>query len=275
MADDDEPPIADSGTVARVVDALAGGKWALGRDRDIAAYIRQRFPGAAEAVHIAHGFHRRAALWAVTQCIPPATGVIFASSGLPAPSGFLYSWAAQASPDARFLYVNEDPKITEIIRGALGQREPRVGAATACARCPAQVLSTPQARELLARGPVSLHIVNAAHRWPAGIARETVAGYAELLPPGSSLCLSAGSPARDPATGEITPRAQELLEVLRLAGGPVYPHRPEDVASWIKGAKLVLHPAGVTDARRFGRPAPRGPLRDYPATVLEAVALRP
>jgi hypothetical protein len=276
--DEPDPPIADLGTVARVRDALAGGKRALGRDRDVAAYFEERFPGVGKAVTVAHDFHRRAAMRAVTGQLgaPPAAAVIFASCGLPSPAGALHASAVEAVPRIRVLYADSDPKITETNRTVLARPDPgRVAALTGRARCPQEILGSPQAAELLTQGPVSVQVILVPHRWPPDVAREAVAGYAELLPPGSTLCLSLGSPDRDPRTGKMTAQAREFLDLMSLAGGPAYPHFPEDVASWVEDAGMLLNRMGVADAREFGRPAPSAPLAGLPGRVIAAAGIVP
>lgn len=273
---EDDPLIADSLTVYRVRDALTGGKRGLGRERDVAAYLEQRFPGIGRAVTAAHDFHRRAALWAVTggELAPPAEAVIFAACGLPAPSGPLHADALEAAPHVRILYCDSNPKITEVNVDALVRPDPeRVMAETAWRPLP-EVLGTPQARELTRLGPVSVQLMHALHWWPPPIAREAVAGYGRRLPPGSTLCMSLWTPERD-TDGKVTPEGEEMMEVMTLAGGRAYTHSAQDVAEWVMAAGMRLHPMGVTDAREFGRPAPKAPLAGLPGRVIEAVGIVP
>jgi S-adenosyl methyltransferase len=267
---DHDPPIADSGTVARVRNALAGGKRALGRERDLAAYAERRFPGAGDLVRAEQAFHRRAARWAAAEekLAVPAAGIIFGNAGLPVPDGPpLHALAAEVSPSARFAYADGDPKVTEINRSALAEPG-KVTVMTARAWNPAELLGTPQARELLALEGISVHIVGGPHFWPADLTENAIAGYGRLLPPGSSLCISWGVP--DP-----TPDGEELLGIIGMAGGRAWSHSPQKMARWLEGAGLGLHPQGITDARAFAAPfaKPSGPRA--PMTVMEAVAVKP
>ena len=261
------PPAAGSSTIAGIRNYLTGGKLAPARDRDLGAYIQDRVPRPEIPVLAALEFHRRAARWAVTAAPVPAASVLFASAGLPAPGIPLHAGAARACPSARFAYADPDPVITVLSRPALAEPG-SVSVMTAPAAYPASLLRTPEAAELLALGPVSVHILGAVHYWTARAAREAVAGYGKLLPSGSSLCLTWG-------LCDATPEGEELAEIIAMAGGPVYRHLPAEVARWMRGAGLRLHGQGIGDAGAFAAPyagpsGPRAPMR-----VMEAVAIVP
>lgn len=261
-----EDPPFESGTIARVRDALTGGTRALARDRDLAAYLASRFPGLGEMVRVSRDFHRRAALWAVSGAEVLAASVLFAAAGLPGQGRPLHADAAEAAPGTRFCYADRDAQITGFNRAVLADPG-RVTVMTAPAVHPGELLAAPQAKELLALGPVSVHVLGAMHFWPADLARAAVAGYGKLLPHGSSLCLSW-------VLVDPTPQGRELADMMGLAGVTVSRHLPGDVEAWLKAGGFVLHPQKITDARAFAAPfaepsaGPRPPMR-----VMEAVAI--
>lgn len=247
-----------AGTLARVRDALAreayepGGRdksLAHAPERAAAARLEELYPGLGRMFLAAHEFHRRAAAWAVTGGspafpVPPAAGVLFCGAGLPVPGEPLHARAASAAPAARFAYIDADDQVADVNEGALAGE--RVAVGTAWPGDPRAVLGTPACAALLDAGPASVHLVMMASRWPAGLAAAAVAGYARLLPPGSTVALSLVVP--DP--GEA---GRRMAQDGALAGSPGYAHSQQDVAAWFTGAGMRLHPSGVQPARAFGR----------------------
>jgi hypothetical protein len=235
-------------TAAGMREALAGGKWALGADKEAAQALEAEFPAVAGLPLAAWEFHRRAALWAVTEDRDalPARAVVFASAG----RHELHAAAAAAAPAARYCYCDADPKTALLHRAVLALPSGgRVTAAEADEEDPARFLAAVAATGIDVSVPVSVHILFAAARWPSPVAREVLAGYGELLAPGSSVCLSLGSAAPGP-------EGDRLIAALPVSTGRVYRHSREDVAAWFGDETgLLLHPAGVTDARTFGKPA--------------------
>jgi hypothetical protein len=79
------------------------------------------------------------------------------------------------------------------------------------------------------------------------MAAEAVAGYAKLLPEGSTLVMSLVVP--DPCED-----GRQMMRDAGRAGGPGYCHTREDVASWFEGAGLRLREPGVAPVRAIARP---------------------
>src|SRR5579871_5020859 len=96
---------SDPGAAARLRKALLHLPGSHDAERVAAAAILARWPWAPDLLRAAYGFHRRAAGWAVSSS-PPAAGIIFTSSGLPARTGSLHALAAAASPDVLVGYVD-------------------------------------------------------------------------------------------------------------------------------------------------------------------------
>jgi hypothetical protein len=267
----------DAGRITRLRDVLAGGHLALEADRQLAAGILKRWPWVSSLVTGANEFHRRAALWAVRGGtpnfpVPAAAGVVFAAAGCPLPGGF-HADAALAAPAALFAYADVDPGAVAFGRALLAPPPPlavRPSAYLASARDPAALLDAPEARAITGRGPVMVQLQLCCHWWPGEFCAWTVAEYARLLPPGSTLALSLGIAGGGSG-------AAGLAEAIGRAGGTVHRHTEGDVAGWISGAGMKLTPAGVTDVRgrelgwaaaEFGRQRPV-------ARVIEAVAMVP
>ena len=267
----DGPPLADAGTVSGVRDALAWWpqtpKCAVAGEREMAAWLLSRHAKLDGIIRAGLEFHRKAALWALKGSAeaPPAAGAVFLASGFPAPGeppgcGPLHARASMVFPGARVVYVDADARVAEVNADAYAA-EPRVSVMRERAMDPAAVLGedpvTP-ARLLLERGPVSVHAVLSPARWPPDLAPGVLAGYARLMPAGSTFCISLVVPDEDTRGGQLTEDASK-------AAGPAYSYTPRDVREWIEGAGMRLHPEGVRPARAWGKASWADPYRVAPA----------
>lgn len=233
----DRPP--DPTAAARLYDAFRGGYHALRAERELAKEAARRFPGSLERIRAADAFHRRAAVWAVTE--GGAAGVIFGAHGFPVPGAVMpHEDAAEANLAARFAYADASAVITVLTARAIAG-DPRAAAYTASLRNPAALLGAPEAAVLTA--PVSVQLQLAAHYWPGPDAAELIGEYARLLGSGSSLVLTLGIPVSgDPASAEF-------WELVSKGAGQVHAHTEGDVAAWLAGAGLVVTGRGITDVR--------------------------
>jgi len=243
--------------------ALQGSLLAPAADREAAAGLDRLWPGTGDLIAQAHGFHRRAAAWGVRDKpgVPAARAVIFSACGLPPRDGPLHAQAAAEAPQALFGYCDPDAEATVVNRSLLALPDPgRVSARTADPADPAGVLGDVMAwREIRAGRPVQVHAVLVPQRWPGDLLRRVLAGYAQILPPGSSVALS----AIQYADGGY------LAACEAVTGARIWSHDPADVARTVAQAGLRLHPWGVRDAAQWGRPAPGGDRR--PARAICAV----
>ena len=109
-----------------------------------------------------------------------------------------------------------------------------------------------------------------AQWWAPEFAAWAVAEYGRRLPSGSTVALSLAVPAGGNG-------ADLFMSDISRAGGTIYPHTVDDVARWIKLAKLKLVPPGVTDARskELGWAAAEFHRQRPVARMLKAVALVP
>lgn len=268
--------------IARLHNAWAGGRWADAADRELVAELERQAPGTARLVRATRKFHRRAALWAVTD--GGAAGVVFVPAGLeadPEP----HEDALRASPSARFVYADPDEAVTLINETFIVSTDPRIAVCTASSRDPAGLLGdpenevpgVPEVRAIMgvARDrPISVQMQMAVQFWPADIAASHIAAYGRLLPRRSSLVLSAGIAGAAP--GEWLEKAG--------AGGRLYGHSPEDVAGWLEDAGLVMtgpvrdvrawRPDGRNGRDLAGR-AERAFCRREGARIVAAVAVKP
>ena len=236
MAADLPHSLPDSGTAARLIDALQGGHEAFAAERELAKRMNAVDPGGAVwRLRHAAGYSSSAAVWAVQH---GHTGVVFAPARLPPPPGLPHEAAAEASPDARFLYTSADAVVLALLRRLL-DGDKRAGVYRAEMTDPLGLLTAPETVPL---GPVvQVQLRQAAHFWPADYAAELMAQYAALLNPGGSLAVTLVIPSPG-ETGE------EYMRLLGEAGLPVQAHTFDDAVSWLSGAGLELVPEGTGDA---------------------------
>lgn len=260
-------------------DACRGGPHGTAAQRAVAAEVERRWPGTRDQVRAADAFHVRQALRAVTGYIggadwPPARGLVYAPAGFwPEYDGarWPHEAAALAAPRSRHLYANADRHLVQVWQQELRRRRPgpRVMAAQSRAGDPRQGAGMARAAGL--EGPWSVQLQACAHWWPPDVARLTVAMWADVLPPGSSLVLSVPVPGGVDARGEFGALVATVVPVAP------YPHSAEDVASWIEGAGLVLAPSGVRDVRVMPGPALAGEdlAGNLAGHVVGAIGLKP
>jgi hypothetical protein len=259
-----QPPLIDSGRIARVHDALAGGIWADAAEREIAAEADARWPGTGDQVRAARVFHARVAAWAVTT--QGTRAVIVGAAGYPCDPD-PHREALAAVPEARFAFCDPDPVVTLANRAILG-RDPRVTASHASVTDPAALLAWPWMGA--PPGPLLAVLPLAAACWPGPCAAALLAEYGRLMPSGSLLAMSLWVP--DGGRG-----GEEFLHWWRDRVSPAFGHSPEGVAGWLEEAGMEIMPPGVRDVRGYpGREwAEPHYLRRAPGRIVEAVAIVP
>jgi hypothetical protein len=250
------PPLFDTGAVARVREALLGGHIAYDRERNVAAWLEERYPGLGEMVAASMRCHADAALQAVTGKLgaPPAAGVIFTAAGVQPPPPRpgeparrpLHAAAAEAAPRARYVYFELDEGVADTnVQLLAGDGRARV--ASAPSWDPGRLLAAPQARELTRTGPVSVHVILAAARWPGDVAAQVTAEYARLLPKGSTLVMSL-------LVADECEAGREMMRDSGTVGSRCYCHTDDDMRGWFEGAGLRLRKPGVASVRAIARP---------------------
>jgi len=190
-------PATGDGSAAGLLDALAGGTHGSHNDHDRAYWLLQRSPGFRGLMWSTWTYHARAAEWALTSTT--ARGAIFAA-GYPPPHNFkLPELALRAQPEARFAYVDPGGAATAMNKLLLARPDPEhVAALAAAVRDPAGLLGTPEVNWAADGGPVNVHLVLALSRWPRRVAARALREYSGLLPSGSSVCMTVGSPDAGP-----------------------------------------------------------------------------
>jgi S-adenosyl methyltransferase len=161
-------------SVARVHDALLGGRDNFAPDRELAARLTEICPALPALAREDRAFLIRAVTW--------AAGRASASSPTSEP----------ACPAAKVVYVDNDPGAVSHVRVLLTAGD-ETDAVDADLADPAAVTRHPAFRGVIdPAGPVCLVFGLVLNLFPAEKAREVIAGYADLVAPGSCIVISCG-----------------------------------------------------------------------------------
>jgi O-methyltransferase involved in polyketide biosynthesis len=244
-------------SIARVYDYLLAGKDNFAVDRDVAEKLLAVAPTAAEVMRENRQFLARAATWAAENGIRQ---FIDLGCGMPTTPN-THQRAQAAAPDARVVYVDNDPVVLAHLRAIAAQGNPGVTVIDADVREVPDMLAALGAAIDLTR-PVCLLMGALLHFFPADAARKLVAGYAGALAPGSYLVLSVGRADGDTAQGFGTYSSAGAAQA--------YNHSVADFTSFF--GPLTLVPPGVVDARGWPGGDRDEPLPDRPGQALVGVA---
>ena len=143
-------------------------------------------------------------------------------------------------PDARIAYIDHDPFVTMHAEVLLADDE-GIAVADADLTDPASVLARPEVRAVIDPAePVCLVLGLVLGLMPVRQARDVVAGYADLIAPGSYVVISCGR-----CDDEVL--WKELSEAYTAAGS--YNHSPAEITGFLAGLKLV--PPGLVAAQNW------------------------
>jgi hypothetical protein len=243
---------------ARVYDYLLGGKDNFPADREVADQVLAIAPVAREVVEDNRAFLRR-----VVEVLTGEAGIrqfIDLGSGLPT-QGNVHEIARAAAPEARVVYVDNDPMVVTHSRALLAGDN--TVAIEGDLRHPDKVLEHPDVRELIDFSrPVALLLLAILHflpdeEDPFGI----VARYTDALPAGSHLAISHGTrdiPERpDLSPEEMADMGAKVEQLYQLTTGSLVTRTRAEVERFFDGLEL-LEP-GVVEIQRW-RPDGRSSL---------------
>jgi hypothetical protein len=242
----------DRPSVARVYDYYLGGFHNFAADREMGRQAVEIWPDLPMIMQANRAFLRRSVRYLVGAGV---TQFLDLGSGIPT-AGNVHEVAQQVAPQARVVYVDNDPVAVAHSRSILGV-DPRTAVAQADMRDPAAVLSNPALAETLDLGrPIAVLMVALLHFVsddddPAGL----IARFAAATAPGSYLVLSHASAERDPA------RAAKILELYQRTPTPMTMRSAAEVTELMRGFDLVE--PGVVYLPQW-RPDPDEPLQVDP-----------
>jgi hypothetical protein len=243
---------------ARIYDYLLGGKDNFPADREVAEQMLAIAPVAREVVEDNRAFLRRA-----VEVLTGEAGIrqfIDLGSGLPT-QGNVHEIAQAAAPEARVVYVDNDPMVVTHSRALLAGDN--TVAIEGDLRRPDTVLGHPDVRELIDFGqPVALLLLAILHFLPDGEDPfGIVARYADTLPAGSHLAISHGTrdiPERpDLSPEEMADMGAKVEQLYQLTTASLVTRTRAEVERFFDGLEL-LEP-GVVEIQRW-RPDGRSSL---------------
>ncbi len=238
-------------SVARIYDALLGGKDNYASDRQAAARIVAIEPDAADAARQNRAFLRRAVRYlAREQGIRQFLDI---GSGLPS-AGNVHEAAQSLAPQSRVVYVDNDPIVLAHARALLvGTPEGRCGYVDSDLRDTGAIIK--QAGETLDfTQPVALLLLAVLHFVPdSDDPWEIVRRLVDALPSGSYLALSHATPE-----SFTHPASKALLDSVyaATASGGVTPRPKGEIERFF--SKLEMTEPGVVNITAW-QSAPGGP----------------
>ena len=253
---------AGRANIARVYDALLGGKDNYAADRAEAARLLALYPDLRRNARENRLFLATAARWLAAEC--GIRQYLDLGSGLPADGSNTHQVVHAVSPACGIAYVDIDP-VAVAHAGALLATGERVQAVRGDLADPAAILAEEKVRRVIDPGkPVAVILAMVLHFFDVETAAQIVAGYATAVAPGSYLVISAGS--GDERTGGLLAREYKA--------GILHNHSPEQVAGWFAGLELI-DPPGLVDARAWQPGTPAAPPSAKGGHVLAGVARKP
>ena len=217
-------------SAARMYDYLLGGGHNFDADRKLAAKVRGAHPGCWDIARLNRAFLRRVVLEL------SAAGVrqfLDLGSGIPT-VGNVHEIAQRADPEARVVYVDNDPIAVAHCQLILEGND-RASVVQADLREPESILTSPITRELLDLDrPVGLLMVCVVHfvspeADPVGL----LSRFREALAPGSYLALS--HLTADSGAAEM----KALVRVMQDSKNPIHPRSRKQIAELFTGFELV------------------------------------
>jgi hypothetical protein len=260
---EEAPPGIDVSTpsFARVYDYFLGGKDNFAVDRQVADMVMELVP---EAPVVAQG--NRVAIGRAVTWLAGEAGIdqfVDIGSGLPTSSN-VHQFVTAANPEARVVYVDNDPIVLVHGRALLTQ----TGVATFIQ---GDLYEPERLFEDAARTglvdldrPIGVVLAAIVHhvpdeRDPAAVVRRMV----DLLPSGSHVMLTHLHDSGD------DPRVEEAKQILQSGLGGSYFRGGEEIAGFMDGL-TILEP-GVAHVTEWRPNAPRGPLEHPLHTQMVAV----
>jgi S-adenosyl methyltransferase len=220
----------DQPSVARIYDYLLGGGHNFAVDRAAGDEFMKVLPEVRDAARINRAFLRRAVMFLASQGIDQFLDI---GSGIPT-VGNVHEIAQQANPDARVVYVDNDPIAVTHSQLMLRGNE-RAVAIQADLREPSSILRHPKVLRLLDLSrPVGLLMVAVYHFVdPEESSEEILVSYRDALARGSWLVLTMLATDVSPDT------MAAIVDVAKRAATPLYPRTVGQIKELFGGWDLT------------------------------------
>ena len=242
----------DRPSAARVYDFYLGGFHNFAADREMGRQAVQMWPELPEIMRSNRGFLRRAVEFLVDAGVRQFLDL---GSGIPT-VGNVHEVAQRRAPDAKVVYVDNDPVAVEHSQAILAGDD-RTEVVQADLRDPDAVLADPTVRGLLdLTRPTAVLMVAVLHFVPdQDDPARLVARFRETVSSGSYLALSHAT------AGERADRAAEHRGLYQRTATPMTMRTPEQVERLFDGWELVE--PGLVYLPQW-RPEPGSPELDRP-----------
>jgi len=222
--------------VARIYDYILGGKDNFAADRRAAQQLLAALPDIAGVVRDNRSFIGR-----VVRYLAGEAGVrqfLDLGAGLPT-QNCVHQMAQAVAPDARVVYVDNDPVVCTHGQALLGPGD-KIGVVLGDLRRPAEVLRHPEVLDKLDFSqPVGVLCVCALHFVPdEEKPHQIIAEYREHLAPGSYLALTHGITA---ATPEDDPDGvvESVTDVYQNASAQIHVRPTKEIERFFDGFEIV------------------------------------
>ena len=222
--------------VARIYDYILGGKDNFAADRAAGQQLLAAQPDIAGVVR-----DNRLFIGRVVRFLAGEAGIrqfLDLGAGLPTQDS-VHEMAQAIAPDARVVYIDNDPVACSHGQALLGPRD-RVGFALGDLRRPAEILRHP---EVLARldftQPVGVLCACALHFVPdEEKPHEIIAGYRDALAPGSYLAITHGSTAETPED-DPDGLVESVRSVYRNASAQLHVRPVKEIGRFFDGFQIL------------------------------------
>jgi len=223
-------------SIARVYDYLLGGKDNFAADREAGDRLIAVFPAVVEAARENRQFLARAVTWVANQGVGQ-----FIDLGCGMPTAPNTHESAQAiKPDARVVYVDNDPVAVSRLREVAVKGSPGLTAVDGDVGNPDAILKAASAG-LDRSAPTCVIMALLLHFYDPDTARSLVARYSAALAPGSYLIISMAH-----GNGED---GERWFQAYSSGPAPARNYSVAEVTALFDGTELVS--PGVVDARQW------------------------
>ncbi|MFI9274471.1 SAM-dependent methyltransferase [Kitasatospora sp. NPDC052896] len=253
---------------ARMYDYYLGGTTNFAADREAVGKVMAVFPWAEIAARANRAFmHRSTRLLAgagLRQFLDIGTGIPTSPN--------LHEVAQQTRPDARVVYVDNDPIVLAHAKALLHSTEQgRTAYVQADVTDPAVILASPELRATIDLAePVALSLNALLHFVPDDLgAHRIVERLKGALAPGSVLVMSHGSPDFAPE------EAARISQVYANAGTRIQMRTKEEFARFFTGWELLEPGVAPTHRWRSDDERDAGTVSDAQVCAYAAVARKP
>jgi O-methyltransferase involved in polyketide biosynthesis len=248
---------ARKANIARAYDYILGGKDNYAVDRELAAKMLEVYPLAGVLARENRAFLARAIDYVSRQGVGQFLDV---GAGLPT-SPNTHEVACRVNPDARVVYVDNDPIVISHARALLAA-DGQVAAVPGDVRHPDAILTSAELATMIdLNEPTCVILAMILHFLEPAEVAEIVAAFVRAIAPGSFLIISVGINNNNPDLADLVTTA--------YTAGALHVHDRNQIASYLTGLQIIE--PGLTEVRHWRmHNAEAAPPR--PADVLAGVA---